>query len=196
MPEEPSVQIVAATSLPVISDELVRLVTRGRGSLAFILGDDTRRQRLLAGAINWDRVLLAFCAGQASGYAAVKFARRGPFSPSHSAFVREFGALKGRLRFALFCLSECREWRYRFFLYGLRVERQARRKGVATALLDAVRTLAHQQGATQLQLEVLRGNLGARQLYQGYGFILSQPRCARWLPVLQMHHALGATGEA
>lgn len=194
MPEAP-VKVIAAASLPAISDELVRLVTRGRGSLAFIFGGDDSRHRLLAGAINWDRVLLAFSGGRATGYAAIKFARRGPFSPSRAAFVREFGMLKGMLRFALFCLTECREWRYRFFLYGLRVDKRARRQGVATALLDAVSALAIEQGATRLQLEVLRHNLAAQQLYRHYGFNFSQPRRARWLPVVKMHRTLGAGHE-
>lgn len=188
-------KIVRGADLMAINDQLTQLVTRGRGSLAFIFGNEACRHRLLGSAINWDRVLLAFDGDRALGYAAVKYDRRGPFSPRLAAFVHEFGALKGRLRFVLFCLSECREWRYRFFLYGLRVDKSARRLGVATALLDAVCALARERGAACLQLEVLRNNPAARQLYQHYGFVASQPRRIRYLPVMKMHRVLGTGDE-
>ena len=38
---------------------LARLLTEGRGSLAFLIGNTACRDRLLGSAIHWDRVLLA-----------------------------------------------------------------------------------------------------------------------------------------
>lgn len=192
----PMVEVVLASSLPVIDDAWVHLVTRGRGSLAWILGDDASRYRLFKQAIHWDRVLLAFKDGQAVGYAAFKHERRGPFAALLPAFVQEFGALVGRLRWALFAVSERREWRHGFFLYGLRVDKAQRRQGVARALLNAVDEQATRVGARQVDLEVLRDNDRARRLYQshGYGVRRSLPL---W-PVLEMQRAVdsGQCGEA
>ena len=123
------VAIVPGSSLTpdLLADpKLSRLVTDGRGSLSFILGNSASRQRLLGENIHWDRILLAFEDGHAVGYAALKYRMRGPFALRIKPFVREFGWLSGTLRFAAFCLSEWREWRYPFLLYGLRVRKSAR----------------------------------------------------------------------
>ena len=164
------VRIVLGSSLPRPDEHMARLVTTGRGSLAFILGDDASRFRLLAGGINWDRILLALEEDTPLGYAAFKHQRRGPFSPSCEAFTREFGAWRGRVRYGLFLLSERREWRYEFFLYGLRVARSVRRQGIAKRLLDALFDYGRQQGFKAVELEVPTENLRARALYRATGF--------------------------
>ena len=46
----------------------------------------------------------------------------------------------------------------------------ARRRGVATALLDAAVAEARRRGARKLLLRVLASNPGALALYRGYGF--------------------------
>lgn len=52
---------------------------------------------------------------------------------------------------------------------GLYVLPEYRRRGVATALLDAAADLARSRGANRLQLETDRDNLPARQLYERQG---------------------------
>jgi ribosomal protein S18 acetylase RimI-like enzyme len=178
MQREP-VQIVLASSTSEHTPAIARWITSGRGSLAFILGDEDCRFRLLADGINWDRVLLAYRSDGAVGYATFKHHRRGPFSPGLRPFVREFGRLGGTLRYGLFMISECREWSYGFYLYGLRVHKVARRQGVASTLLQAVFAQALGSGHEKIELEVQAKNLAARAFYVHHGFV--SIRTKSWL---------------
>jgi GNAT superfamily N-acetyltransferase len=173
------VQIVLASSTSEREPAIARWITSGRGSLKFILGDEECRYRLLADGINWDRVLLAYRSDDVIGYATFKHHRRGPFSPGLRPFVREFGRLGGTLRYGLFMISECREWYYGFYLYGLRVHKVARRQGVASALLQAVSEQALGSGHEKIELEVQAKNLAARAFYAHHGFV--SIRTMSWL---------------
>lgn len=178
--------IVLASSVPERDPAIARWITSGRGSLAFILGDEDCRHRLLAQAINWDRVLVAYRNGAPLGYAAFKQQRRGPFSPGIRPFIHEFGLLSGVLRYGVFVISECREWYYGFYLYGLRVRKIARRQGVASALLHATCKRAQDSGHRKIELEVQVQNLGARALYARHDFtpIRTLPvKLSRLLPI-------------
>ncbi|MFI8334610.1 GNAT family N-acetyltransferase [Pseudomonas taetrolens] len=189
------VAIVPGSSLTpdLLADpKLSRLVTDGRGSLSFILGNSASRQRLLGENIHWDRILLAFEDGHAVGYAALKYRMRGPFALRIKPFVREFGWLSGTLRFAAFCLSEWREWRYPFLLYGLRVRKSARNHGIASALLQACSKLAATCGFTAVYLEVPLANDRARHLYLQNGFSLLRKRWVPWPPVRSMRRDVEA----
>ncbi|HWJ68261.1 MAG TPA: ribosomal protein S18-alanine N-acetyltransferase [Nocardioides sp.] len=55
-------------------------------------------------------------------------------------------------------------------LQRIAVDPDRRRGGVASALVDAVRTLAAEQGAQRLLLEVREDNEAARALYARHGF--------------------------
>jgi len=178
MQREP-VQIVLASNTSERTPAIARWITSGRGSLKFILGDEDCRHRLLADGINWDRVLLAYRSDGAVGYATFKHHRRGPFSPGLRPFVREFGRLGGRLRYGLFMISECREWYYGFYLYGLRVHKVDRRQGVASALLQAVCAQALDSEHEKIELEVQAKNLAARAFYAHHGFV--SIRTMSWL---------------
>jgi ribosomal protein S18 acetylase RimI-like enzyme len=178
MQREP-VQIVLASNTSERTPAIARWITSGRGSLKFILGDEDCRHRLLADGINWDRVLLAYRSDGAVGYASFKHHRRGPFSPGLRPFVREFGRLGGTLRYGLFMISECREWYYGFYLYGLRVHKVDRRQGVASALLQAVCARALDSEHEKIELEVQAKNLAARAFYAHHGFVTI--RTMSWL---------------
>ncbi|MCK8654863.1 GNAT family N-acetyltransferase [Pseudomonas umsongensis] len=178
MQREP-VQIVLASNTSERTPAIARWITSGRGSLKFILGDEDCRHRLLADGINWDRVLLAYRSDGAVGYATFKHHRRGPFSPGLRPFVREFGRLGGTLRYGLFMISECREWYYGFYLYGLRVHKVDRRQGVASALLQAVCAQALDSNHEKVELEVQAKNLAARAFYAHHGFV--SIRTMSWL---------------
>lgn len=178
MQREP-VQIVLASNTSERTPAIARWITSGRGSLKFILGDADCRHRLLADGINWDRVLLAYRSDGAVGYATFKHHRRGPFSPGLRPFVREFGRLGGTLRYGLFMISECREWYYGFYLYGLRVHKVDRRQGVASALLQAVCAQALDSEHEKIELEVQAKNLAARAFYAHHGFV--SIRTMSWL---------------
>ncbi|WP_319801983.1 GNAT family N-acetyltransferase [Pseudomonas sp. JUb96] len=165
---------------------LQRVVTQGRGSLAFILGNTACRQRLLGTCINWDRVLLAMEQGQALGYVAFKHHLRGPFALRVQPFVQEFGRIQGWVRFAAFCLSEYREWRYSFLLYGLRVNKPARNRGIGSALVQACCAQAAADGFKDVFLEVPLNNDRARALYLYNGFRLLRKRWVPFPPVRSM----------
>ena len=189
------VAIVPGSSLTpdLLADpKLSRLVTDGRGSLSFILGNSASRQRLLGENIHWDRILLAFEDGHAVGYAALKYRMRGPFALRIKPFVREFGWLSGTLRFAAFCLSEWREWRYPFLLYGLRVRKSARNHGIDSAMLQACSKLAATCGLAAVYLEVPLANDRARHLYLQNGFSLLRKRWVPWPPVRSMRRDVEA----
>ena len=59
---------------------------------------------------------------------------------------------------------------HRFLIDGLAVARDARGRGVGTALLEAAATLAARRGYAQMRLDVIDTNLRARALYDRLGF--------------------------
>ncbi|QKZ06097.1 GNAT family N-acetyltransferase [Pseudomonas eucalypticola] len=183
-------RIVAGNELALPDEQLARMVARGRGSLRMILGNDACRYRLLHQSINWDRLLFAFHGNEAVGHASFKHGGRGPFSPPGQAFVDEFGRCRGWLRFALYRFTEYRERHHAFFLYGLRVGKEHRRQGIATALIEAVCAQARALGADTVALEVLGRNRGARQLYRRNGFHLASRLPLPGLHVLGMRRRL------
>lgn len=50
------------------------------------------------------------------------------------------------------------------------VEPAFRRQGIARKLMDAMVDLARQRGVREMALEVRESNVGARKLYESYGF--------------------------
>lgn len=174
-------RIVLGSRLPERDEAIARLIASGRGSLAFILGDEACRYRLLAQAINWDRILIAYRGPTALGYAAFKHHRRGPFSPGFGPFRGEFGRLRGSVRYLLFVITECREWYYGFYLYGLRVIKPARHQGIATALLTETFEQARQADYDRVELEVQVKNQGAQRLYTQQGFVRVRTTPVNWL---------------
>lgn len=169
---------------------LAHLLSQGRGSLAFLLGNAACRLRLLGAGIHWDRVLLAFDGERAVGFAAFKHGRRGPFGLHWRPFLREFGVLSGAVRFVGFCLSELREWRYPFLLYGLRVDKASRNHGVGSALVQACCAHAASLGFAHIELEVPLDNPRARRLYLHNGFALRRKRWVPFPPVRGMWRVL------
>ncbi|VVO11711.1 GNAT family N-acetyltransferase [Pseudomonas fluorescens] len=176
-----SLHIVLGSSLLERDEAIARLITSGRGSLAFILGDEACRYRLLGRGINWDRILIAYRDSTALGYAAFKHHRRGPFSPGLAPFLGEFGRLRGALRYLLFVIAEHREWYYGFYLYGLRVIKPVRHQGIASALLAQTFAQARQAGYAKVELEVQVKNQRAQRLYTQQGFIRVRSTPVNWL---------------
>ncbi|MEU7804775.1 GNAT family N-acetyltransferase [Micromonospora arborensis] len=59
-----------------------------------------------------------------------------------------------------------------YALWSLVVSAQARRLGIASALLAAAEQVALEQGATKLSLRVLGSNLPAQRLYERHGYVV------------------------
>jgi ribosomal-protein-alanine N-acetyltransferase len=72
----------------------------------------------------------------------------------------------------------CSFWRVldELHINNLAVEPHHRRSGVATALLDHVLHAGRALGATRATLEVRRSNEAARQLYERFGFAVTNVR--------------------
>ena len=146
------------------------LLATGRGSLAFLLGDEDSRFRLFSGRINWDRVLIARQNGRTVGFLAFQWAGKGPYSPKLSDFMREFGPVLGLFRCIANHLLEWRNRRKGFYIYGLKVIPEARRSGVARALLNAAECHARSLNADSVELEVYDTNAGALAFYGAQGY--------------------------
>jgi ribosomal-protein-alanine N-acetyltransferase len=57
-------------------------------------------------------------------------------------------------------------------LESVAVDEAARRSGMGRALCGAVMAWCHTQGATEMELEVRAGSVGAIALYEGLGFCM------------------------
>ncbi len=57
-----------------------------------------------------------------------------------------------------------------WILNDLYVDKAARRKGIATILIDAVRTHAYESGVMRLKLQTEHKNLSAQKCYEQYGW--------------------------
>jgi ribosomal protein S18 acetylase RimI-like enzyme len=109
----------------------------------------------------------------ASGFPSVIHAEDGyfftPGSPADAHLVAEIdGKLAGYLR--LKPASRLPENAHVLGIFGLAVAPAARRRGVATALLDAAAQRARARGAVKLKLRVLSTNHAAIRLYEQQGF--------------------------
>lgn len=150
---------------------VMRHVSGGRAALQFFLGPPERRARLFAGAVNRDRVIGAVGEGKSLGFASFKLAGRGPYAPKLIAFRKEYGLLRGLFLFAVFAITEIRDRSPDFYLYGLNVVAEERRRGVASALLDAVALVAARAGCDTIALEVGVENEKAVNLYLSKGYV-------------------------
>lgn len=153
-----------------LDQDALALLATGRGSLAFLLGSERTRFKLFSERINWDRVLLAKLDGKTVGFLAFQCAGTGPYSPKFRDFVREFGTLSGIFRCVLNSLLDLRTGRYKFYVYGLKVIPEVRRRGIARTLILAAERKAVSLNAARVELEVYDTNLRALAFYQAQGY--------------------------
>ena len=178
--------------------DALNLLATGRGSLAFLLGDEHSRFRLFSGRINWDRVLLARQDDRTVGFLAFQWVGEGPYSPKLADFMREFGPVSGFFRCMANHVLEWRNRRQGFYVYGLKIIPEARRSGIASALLAAAECHARTLNANSVELEVYDTNTGALAFYRAHGYEV-QGVCRlgifiRWLKfsaVLRLAKSLG-----
>ena len=177
----PNVRIVVSPSAAQVDESARRLLARGRGSMRIILGDADVRYRLLASSLRWQQVILAMDGSRAIGFASYKCGGKGgPYAPSLKDFLRIHGA--GALwRYPAFLLSERRDARSAFYLYGVKVDKRYRGWGVSRLLLDAVHEEARRRGAEYIDLEVTNKHSRAQGIYERYGYKLLKTRRMGWL---------------
>jgi len=152
------------------NQDALALLATGRGTLAFLLGEQEARFRLFSGGVNWNRVFLARLDGRIVGFLAFQWERKGPYASALSDFSREFGKVSGFFRWGLYSLLEWRTWWRGFYVYGLKTIPKARRRGVASALLKAAECYANNLGAKAVELEVHDANERALAFYRAQGY--------------------------
>ena len=176
-----TLRIVVAPRQEEITDSARRLLARARGSMGFLLGDIDQRNRVLERGLRWDQVILAMHGNVAVGFASFKCrGRGGPYAPTFADFYRVHGA-SACWRLPLFWLSELRDWRSGFYLYGVKVDGHHRGRGIAKALLDAVRDEAIKRGAAFIELEVTDSHPRAQLIYERYGYVARKTFSLGWL---------------
>ncbi len=112
----------------------------------------------------------------ASGFPSVTDRTSDPFftffTPSGPAGEYLVAELKGKLAgyIRVRPVTELRENAHVLGVMGLAVAPDARRRGVASALLAAAERLARDRGARKLSLRVLGTNAAAQRLYERLGF--------------------------
>ena len=75
----------------------------------------------------------------------------------------------------------------RFFVHHVGVAADARRRGVAGALLDAVDALARSRGIHRLDLAAWSFNAPARRLFEGRGFAVASENFSKTLSLSDRH---------
>lgn len=151
-------------------DEALHLLATGRGSLAFLLGNEDARFRLFSDRINWDRVAFAKLDGHIAGFMAFQWQGKGPYAPQLADFFSVFGYISGFWRWLFNLVLDARGGLQRFYVYGLKVIPAARRQGVARALMEAAECYAASLGARTVELEVYDTNERALAFYRAQGY--------------------------
>jgi len=176
----PDIKLVMHTQEDDVCDEAIYLVATGRGLLSGVLGQEETRFRILGKAIRWDRLIFAYEGSKPIGFVAFQIFGSGPYSPKLKKFCDEFGYALGFWRFCLFWAIEYRSLFAPFYLYGLKVNVLARRKGVGSALIQAAEEQALQRGLDNIVLEVSSTNDSAKNIYEKRGYSIKKRINLKW----------------
>jgi ribosomal protein S18 acetylase RimI-like enzyme len=176
----PDIKLVMHSHEDEISDEAIYLVATGRGLLSGVLGQEEIRFRILAKTIRWDRLIFAYDGSTPIGFVAFQVYGSGPYQPRLKKFCDEFGYASGFWRFCLFWAIEYRSLFTPFYLYGLKVDLFARRKGVGSALIHAAEEEASRRGLGSVVLEVSATNDAAKSVYEQRGYSIKRRINLKW----------------
>jgi len=175
------VNVIYPLSDDHINAAFIDMVSAGRGSMQYFLGDSKQRRRIFNTCINKDRILAAYIDSKLVGYASFMIDGKGPYTPRFKHFRSEFGILSGAWRYLAFIMAEKHSHSTGFYLYMLLVKKSARRKGVASALIEAFCQEAINRNKAFVELEVTNKNLEAMRLYEKTGFIPTRVIDMKWL---------------
>ena len=154
----------------VPSDAEIKLVSSGKETLRFCIGDAQVQSRVLGQSINWDRVILARKKGRPVGYLSFFMAGYGPFNVSRKSFTDEFGVASGTLRFLVYKYLERRCTRPPVYVYKMAVNRALRGSGIGSGLMAFLFAHAIAGGRGSVELEVFAKNRNAIEFYKNIGF--------------------------
>jgi len=154
----------------------VRLASSSPSFLRPLLGRAHQRRSLLAGGVNWGRVLFIEVDGEVAGYLQFYLGGEGPHRLAHSDLRAEFGAVGAARRWALYRLVQWRFRRFDAYLYRIIIDERFRGRGLGRQLLERWLALLADQGMRRADLEVWGNNPRAEALYAALGFQVKRRR--------------------
>ena len=153
-----------------------------------ILGDGPRSVKVLERDLDGDLAVAAAHNGKFAGVAGLSFGGKRFLNHRKRTFVRNFGLVKGLLRFSAVKAFSRSAGKKEMLFDGLVVPESMRGKGIGAKILESVCDYARDRGFESLRLVVLDTNPRARSLYERSGF---RPVKTRRYPFLS---SLGFSG--
>lgn len=140
--------------------------------LGFVLGPKDRALEYITAVLRSDHGICAFDDdGRLLGVVGFKTRFGALVGGGFQDMRRTYGWTGATLRSAMLAALERDIENDRFLMDGLFVAREARGKGVGTALLDAISQEAKNRGYAQIRLDVVDTNPRAKALYLQRGFV-------------------------
>ena len=149
----------------------IKLISSGKATLRFCIGNAEVQSRLLGRSINWDRVILARKKGQPVGYLSFFMAGYGPFNVGVKPFTDEFGLISGNLRFLVYKFLERRCTWPPCYVYKMVVKGAVRGTGIGSGLMTFLFAHAAARGVSSIDLDVFGKNHNAIYFYKNIGFL-------------------------
>lgn len=178
----------------------LNLVSSGKATLRFCVGNEEVQSRVFMNSINWDRVIVARDNGRTVGFLSFFKAGYGPFGVGRKSFVDEFGSISGTLRFWAYTVLEKRCAWPQCYVYKVAVVGGMRSAGLGSSMLACLITHAKAEGLDSIELDVFGKNIKAAELYAGIGFyqvgVLDLRFLGRFLPdakIIRMKKTLGTS---
>ncbi len=139
--------------------------------LTFVMGPPSLGQYFITTHLSPDFALIARAQdGSVQGVAGFKTAEGALIGGEMSDLAQVYGWLSTLWRAPLLTLVERKLEEDVLLMDGICVASEARRSGVGTALLEAIRNEACAQGKRTVRLDVIDTNPRAKALYQRQGF--------------------------
>lgn len=148
----------------------LNLVSSGKATLRFCVGNEETQSRVFVESINWARVILAKDNGATVGFLSFFQDGYGPFNADKEKFIQEFGAVSGTLRFWLYKAMEKRCTRPECYVYKLAVVDGMRSSGIGSAMMEFLVSHAGEKKLGSIELDVFEKNTKAAELYASLGF--------------------------
>lgn len=158
------------------------------GKLGRVMGPDARALAFLERVIRADHVIIALEGDRLVGLIGFK-TRWGSFAGGSQADLRAIYGVGGALwRSGLLRLLGRDVDNERFLIDGICVAREARGRGIGTALIGAICDEAAARGHREVRLDVIDTNWRARALYERQGFTVTGSE-----PIGALRHVFGFT---
>ena len=136
-----------------------------------VMGSREHGVAILAKTFDPELAIVALHQDQLAGVAGVQYGGRHFVDFEMSAFVQEFGWLRGPFKLLLLLAFARRQRKGELSMDGIVVHPSMRGQGIGTRLLQTVFDFAQTNGFGSVRLEVVDTNPGARRLYERMGFV-------------------------